>query len=146
MKLFRIVLSLAFFACAETVCAHKASDSYLNLTITDGRIDGRWDIAVRDLDYAIGLDTNGDNAITWGELRSRRNAVVDYAFSRLKIKSKSSPCRIDPKQFLVDHHTDGAYSVVPFEVSCEDFGPALDIAYSLLFDLDGGMVSKKFLQ
>ncbi|MGR9035231.1 MAG: HupE/UreJ family protein [Gammaproteobacteria bacterium] len=136
MRLFRILLSVVFFACVQTGYAHKASDSYLNLKVTEDRIEGRWDIAVRDLDYAIGLDANSDGAITWGELRGKRGAVYAYAFSRLKIGSGTSRCRIAPKHFLVDHHTDGAYSVVPFDVNCEDSSPTLTIDYSLLFDLD----------
>ena len=32
---------------------------------------GQWDIALRDLEYAIGLDADGDGAITWGELRAK---------------------------------------------------------------------------
>ena len=29
----------------------------------------QWDIALRDLDYAFGLDANQDGAITWSELQ-----------------------------------------------------------------------------
>jgi hypothetical protein len=30
-------------------------------------VTGRWDIALRDLDFALGLDADGDGEITWGE-------------------------------------------------------------------------------
>jgi hypothetical protein len=49
-------------------CAHKPSDSYLSLVLENGHIAGQWDIALRDLDYAIGIDTDNDGVITWGEL------------------------------------------------------------------------------
>jgi hypothetical protein len=45
--------------------AHKASDSYLNLEVQQERIEGRWDIALRDLELAVGLDADGDGALTW---------------------------------------------------------------------------------
>jgi len=49
--------------------AHKESDAYLNLH-TDPhnlhRLIGQWDIALRDLDVAIGLDRDGDGALTAG--------------------------------------------------------------------------------
>jgi hypothetical protein len=32
------------------------SDSYLSLEIDSATITGQWDIALRDLEYAIGLD------------------------------------------------------------------------------------------
>ena len=53
--------------------AHKPSDSYLKLDIEGATIAGQWDIALRDLDYAIGLDSNQDNAITWGEVIAKHD-------------------------------------------------------------------------
>ena len=69
--------------------AHKPSDSYLSLAVEDGRISGRWDIAVRDLEVAIGLDANGDGEVTWGELRSRHAEIASYALARLALESGS---------------------------------------------------------
>ncbi len=48
--------------------AHKPSDSYLTLSVAGDRIEGQWDIALRDLDYALSLDTNQNGEITWGEV------------------------------------------------------------------------------
>ena len=45
--------------------AHKPSDSYLVLRQDGAQLHGQWDIALRDLEYAIGLDENGDGEITW---------------------------------------------------------------------------------
>ena len=55
-----IVQVLWICAMALPALAHKPSDSYLTLSIEADRIDGRWDIALRDLDYAIGLDADDD--------------------------------------------------------------------------------------
>ena len=66
----RALLFAALLA-AGTAQAHKPSDSYLTL-FADGRsLRGQWDIALRDLEFAIGLDANGDGSITWGELSKR---------------------------------------------------------------------------
>jgi hypothetical protein len=62
---------------ANSVYAHKPSDSYLSLQVDSTTITGQWDIALRDLEYAIGLDANNDGAITWGELQARQKAVED---------------------------------------------------------------------
>ena len=69
--------------------AHKPSDSYLTLSQAGAgaTLDGQWDIALRDLQHAVGLDANGDGAITWGELKSRRSAVTKYVVSRLAIEA-----------------------------------------------------------
>ena len=116
--------------------AHKPSDSYLSLAVEDGRISGRWDIAVRDLEVAIGLDVNGDGEVTWGELRSRHAEIASYALARLALESGSKPCALNPTGHLVDNHSDGAYAVLRFEANCGAQPEALDIRYGLFFDFD----------
>ena len=66
---------ICLISCSFNAIAHKPSDSYLALTTEDRFVRGQWDIALRDLDYAIGLDTNDNGDITWGELRERQSAV-----------------------------------------------------------------------
>lgn len=117
--LLRIVVGVFIYTCCQTGFAHKSSDSYLTLKLSENRIKGQWDIALRDLDFAIGLDANGDGAITWGELRGRRDAVITYAFNRLGLDDGKSACRLIPGQFLVDNHSDGAYSVMQFAADCK---------------------------
>ena len=64
------VLALALLAVgASPAWAHKPSDSYLTLQRTPTGLQGQWDIALRDLDHAIGLDADGNGEITWSELR-----------------------------------------------------------------------------
>ena len=36
--------------------AHKPSDSYLVVSVEHNIVRGQWDIALRDLDFAIGLE------------------------------------------------------------------------------------------
>lgn len=44
--------------------AHKPSDSYLTLEVKDNTVAVRWDIALRDLHHAVGLDRDNDGTIT----------------------------------------------------------------------------------
>ncbi len=134
-------LCLAFvLACASVVAhAHKPSDSYLSLHVAGSTISGQWDVALRDLEYAVGLDSNGDGNITWGELRARHNDIVAYALARLAVRADGRPCPLRATAHLVDDHSDGAYEVLRFAVDC----PAatappqrLDIDYRLFFDFD----------
>ena len=67
--------------------AHRPSDSYLTLQIDTKTVIGQWDIALRDLDFVLGLDVNRDGAITWGELKAARNRIADYAFTRLTLEA-----------------------------------------------------------
>jgi len=116
--------------------AHKASDSYLTLTVQGASVDGRWDIALRDLDQTIDLDTDGDGAITWGEVRERRGVIEAYALSRLTIGTEAAPCPLRPASLLVDTHSDGAYAVLRFAAACPRAPASLRVDYRLLFDLD----------
>ncbi|HSW26800.1 MAG TPA: hypothetical protein VLJ62_28855, partial [Burkholderiaceae bacterium] len=78
------LLGLAGWALPHAADAHKPSDSYLSITQADsGALSGRWDIALRDLDFAIGLDADGDGAITWGEVRAKHADIAAYALARL---------------------------------------------------------------
>ena len=118
--------------------AHKPSDSYLAITVQGQQITGQWDIALRDLDFAIGLDGNGDGALTWDEIRARHPQIAAYALQRLHIASAEGACTLQPGEQLIDNHTDGAYSVLRFTASCPGTtAPAsLDIGYTLFADLD----------
>ena len=82
--------------------AHKPSDSYLRLNVAETAITGQWDIALRDLDFAIGLDGDQDNAITWGEVKAKHQEIAAYALSRLTLGEAASPCRPVLRQQMID--------------------------------------------
>ena len=121
---------------ATTAFAHKASDSYLSLASSGQRIDGSWEIALRDLEEAVGLDDDGDGAITWAELARHQPDVFGYALARLRVSSAAGACRARPSQLLVDDHSDGAYAVLRFSLDCPVPADKLEVGYSLLFELD----------
>ncbi|MCC7702773.1 HupE/UreJ family protein [Janthinobacterium sp. GW460P] len=117
--------------------AHKPSDSYLSLAVHGQRIEGQWDIALRDLDFAIGLDGNGDGALTWDEIRARHAAIAAYALQRLQVASDQGACPLQAVEQLIDRHTDGAYNVLRFQATCPGAAPAsVSIGYTLFADLD----------
>ena len=130
-----LLLLCAWLAPAQ---AHKPSDSYLGLSMQGARIEGQWDIALRDLDFAIGLDGNGDGQLTWDEIRARHAAIAAYALQRLQLSTAQGACPVQAGEQLLDHHTDGAYTVLRFTASCPGTAaPAsLDIGYTLFADLD----------
>lgn len=116
--------------------AHKPSDSYLSLDVQGDSVTGQWDIALRDLDFAIGLDQDGDGKLTWDEIRLRHAAIAAYALERLSLASDQGTCRIDTDEQMIDDHTDGAYSVLRFHLACPVPVTALTINYRLFADLD----------
>jgi len=132
----RRLVWLALLICAPAL-AHKPSDSYLALRVDGANLRGQWDIALRDLEFALGLDADGNGEITWGELKAKRKDVEAYAYSRLKILGDQQSCALAPADYLVDDHSDGAYVVLRFAADCGGRTPAsVEAAYSLFFDLD----------
>lgn len=129
-------LILIFGAVVPPVYAHKPSDSYLSIDVRQNGVQGQWDIALRDLDYAIGLDDNADAQITWGELQSHHDAIAAYALSHLSISADDAACQSRVSEQLVDHHSDGAYTVLRFSVFCPHQPQLLKLSYRLFFDLD----------
>ena len=120
---------------AGSALAHKSSDSYLTVQAQGDQLSVQWDIALRDIQFAIGLDANGDDQITWGELQQKQRELQAWAGSRLSFQ-RGGACTFKQQALQVDEHTDGSYAVLAWTGHCpRDAGP-LTIQYSLLFDLD----------
>lgn len=138
-KALLLAAAIALF-CAPTAFAHTVSNSYLTFQATNGKVNqfhGQWDISLRDLNFVLNLDTNGDGQITWGELKPQQKKIDAYAYKRLRITGDGHACAIQPRKQWVDTHADGAYAVLFFNVDC----PAgklhsLKLDDSLLFKLD----------
>ena len=134
-RLFAALLCLACIG-PNAALAHKPSDSYLTLRAAATGVSGQWDIALRDLEYAIGLDANGDGQITWGELKSRHADIAAYALSRLSLAADGKPCPLVAGEQRVDKHSDGSYTVLNFSAECGREIHKLEARYSLFFDFD----------
>ena len=125
------------------VHAHSASDAYLNLRVDNGNrsgkvvVHGQWDIALRDLDFVLKLDDDGDGRLTWGEVRRHQSAIEHYAYSFLDFNGGAdNSCAIHPIQQLVGNHADGAYAVLIFDVTCARAPAKLTLGYRLFFAID----------
>ncbi len=136
----RTLLAAALLLIALPCLAHKQSDSYLALSMEGNSLEGRWDIALRDLDFVIGLDADVNGELTWGETRRGAEAISKYAFSHLIVSAveagNTGRCDLLPGRLLIDDHVDGAYAVLFFEGECARTPNQLRIDYSLLAGFD----------
>jgi hypothetical protein len=139
----RSVLALIAILASVVAHAHSASDAYLTLNVgtRDARsgpnvIHAQWDIALRDLDFVLKLDDNGDGDIVWGELRRHQGAIAQYAYQHLKFGSDGTACQVKPQGQMVDAHADGAYASLMFDIVCPGAPKRLTVDYLLFFAID----------
>ena len=116
--------------------AHKPSDSYLTVNVAGEKVTGQWDIALRDLDFALNLDQDGNGELTWDEVRGQHAHIAAYALSRLALTNGQQACVLSAGEQLIDNHTDGAYTVLRFSAACPGKINALGVSYRLFAELD----------
>ena len=125
------------FLMSASVSAHKASDSYLDVRQHDGVLDVIWDVALRDLDLELQLDSNQDRQLSWGEVRPRRLDIENHLLARLSLSQGDERCQLvdPPAPLSITRHSDGTYIVLAFRMACAG-NEALRIDYRLLADID----------
>ncbi len=133
----KALITLLLALLLPTAWAHKPSDSYLTVEVKAAAIEGQWDIALRDLDFALMLDADGNGELTWGEVRARHADIAAYASQRLTVTAEDKPCTLEVGAQQIDEHTDGSYSVLPLTLQCEAASPTrVALTYTLFADLD----------
>jgi hypothetical protein len=120
---------------AASARAHQPGESYLNLTFAEGRVTGQWDLALRDIDFAIGLDANGNGEITYEELQNKQRLIAAYALARLQLRVNGVVLAPEISKHEVAQYPDGIYAVMNFEIPDVPSPRAVDLTYRLFFDL-----------
>ena len=111
--------------------AHKSSDSYLQLDAAPNHLTARWDIALRDLDVALDLDTDADGKLSWGEVKAAWPRIESYALARLAIEG----CELHTTGRGLERRNDGTYAVLNLASDCT-LGEQPVIGYTLFADVD----------
>ncbi len=127
----RALVTLGLASLATAAFAHKSSDSYLQIDAAPGQLVVRWDIALRDLDIAIDLDTDGDGKLTWGEVKSAWPRIESYAMAHLAIEG----CELRPVERGLERRNDGTYAVLHLTSNCT-LSAQPKIAYTLFAEVD----------
>ena len=119
---------------APSARAHSLSTSYLTVATAGRTLHVQWEIALRDLDYAIGLDPTG--RITWGDVRAHRDLIEAYALPRLTLKADDRICPPGRPDLLADQRAGNGYAVLRFDAHCPAPVHRVAVATTLMFDLD----------
>ncbi|MBS0367132.1 MAG: HupE/UreJ family protein [Proteobacteria bacterium] len=134
----RIAAALVLVGALATASAqaHIASNGFLNLDVHGRSLTGSLELAVRDVELAIGVDANGDGKVTWGELRSSQPRLAAYVLQHLRFRSKGQDCALRFGSSQVDARVDGNYAWLPLTALCASSVRELDIRYDVLDDSD----------
>ncbi|MDB6086127.1 MAG: HupE/UreJ family protein [Gammaproteobacteria bacterium] len=128
------LLILSTWSCSAG--AHVASNGFLVVRVTGQDIAGSAELAVRDIELAVGADANGDGRVTWGELRTAEPQVARYVEEHLAFFAHGSPCELVLQPIQVNDRTDGSYAWLPFTARCPAPVKDLDIRYTAMHDVD----------
>lgn len=116
--------------------AHRASDAFLDLRQDDAAVAVRWDIALRDLDQVLDLDSNSNGALEWGEVEAQQDAVRAYAFKSIQLATTAGLCQNTSVSQQLARREDGTYAALRWRAECPQLGSEIDIVYRLLMDID----------
>jgi hypothetical protein len=134
-------LRFAAFVCllltvATTARAHIASNGFLTVNAEGPNLAGTMELAVRDAELAVGLDSNRDGRITWGEVRSHQRDLELYVRSKLSIGDGRSKCIEEFAPVEINERVDGNYLWLPFSAVCGTRPTRLAINYQLMRGID----------
>jgi HupE / UreJ protein len=134
----RQLLALAILPLIGVVAqAHSVGTSYLHIDQASGKASPQAtvELSLRDLEFAIGLDSNHDTRITWAEVLAGRTALTAYIGNRLILRRGEQSCGSSVTDLLINQHADGPYAVLMMTLTCPASGQ-LSMQSNLLFDID----------
>ena len=132
----RRLLALSLVLSATVGQAHVASNGFVDVDVQGRDLSGSIELAVRDVELAIGVDANRDGQVTWGELRAAEPQLTAYVAQHLSVGLADSPCPMRFGSLQVNPRVDGNYAWLSFTARCPAVVRDLQIRYSLLEGID----------
>jgi hypothetical protein len=121
-------------ALPSTVAAHVIGQSYLYLQVTETDLTGRFEIALEDLNPALGL-SGTPREITAGNVREHLAFLRDYVSRHIVISADGIP--LDITFLETDQPVGAGYVRLPIDISGYETVPEqITFEYSILFDED----------
>jgi hypothetical protein len=116
--------------------AHVASNSFVELTMHGHLMAGSVELAVRDVELAVGVDSNRDGRVTWRELRAAAPALRSYLGEHLRVEAAGARCAVEFGELRVNPRVDGNYAWIAASVECPTEPGQITIRYQVLSGID----------
>lgn len=132
-----LIASVAGILAGTDARAHESDYSYLRLTVSGERIEGEWEIHLRDARIALGLQPDLVGEPAWAELREKAPALRELFAQRVGFASSAEhSCALQLSDELVERPERREYALLRFQARCPEPIETLRIRYGVLFDLD----------
>jgi hypothetical protein len=133
---FRAVGVLLVLVLVSAAHAHIASNGFLVANVTGNEVAGSMELAVRDVELAVGIDTDRDGRVTWGELRDGAPQLARYLAAHLTFTAQNDDCKLSFQTLEVNDRVDGSYAWLPFMARCPAAIQRLTVHYTVMEGID----------
>ena len=117
---------------ATPTLAHKGSDAYLQLKLDSASSTLRVDVALRDLDAVLDIDSDANGQLTWAEVRAAYPAIERYLGSKVRVDG----CQWRAVSTALERRADGVYAALTWSGECAGDANSPAIRYSALREID----------
>jgi hypothetical protein len=132
----RIAAFLGMLVLAAAAQAHIASNGFLVAHVEGRTVSGSYELAVRDVELAVGVDANRDGRVTWGELHAAQPQITRYLAQHLALAAQGAACDLTFQPMQINDRVDGNYAWLPFTARCPSAVTQLTIRYSIMEGVD----------
>ncbi|ROQ19898.1 HupE/UreJ protein [Marinimicrobium koreense] len=115
--------------------AHQLSTAYLSGDLgATGKVQLELQTRLYDLERAVGMDTNRDGELLWGEVLDNAATLETYLQDRINLRRGDRPCNLSfAGPWKVDEHYGEAYLVTSLQAQCPLSGD-LTLVYQAFFE------------
>jgi hypothetical protein len=117
--------------------AHQASTAFLTGGIgNDAVLQANLQLRLFDLERVIGIDSNHNGQMTWGELLQHKNEIAIYLKRHFSVEQHQQNCTVNmPANWSIDSHYGESYLSIPVKIICQEI-ELFTIYYSAFMELD----------
>ncbi|MGH1486731.1 MAG: HupE/UreJ family protein [Cellvibrionaceae bacterium] len=129
------IIALFLLIGINQVQAHTASDSFLTIKNIEDKLLLQWDIALRDLDFVLGLDTNRDSQLSGAEIKTKASEITAHALGNIAITNNQQLCELKLESIHIIERDQQQYFSINSQGNCRP-EHSITIDYRLFSDID----------
>jgi hypothetical protein len=126
----------AAFTVAHFARAHGLGMSQLRLRVEGARLEGEWEIQLRDARLALGLDPGVSGDAGWHDLANRGDAFRSYVGHSLVVSSGGEPCPVEVAPLASAWQPEQDTLLLALAATCPTEPRRLDLRCDFLFEVD----------